>query len=96
MARSREKVLELIRERDAAAREQQRRTISIEEAGLALGIGRSSAYAYAKSGALPTVRLGRRLLVPRAAMDRLLGETPSHGLGRTDAKQEDPARASAS
>jgi excisionase family DNA binding protein len=75
---------------------QERRTVTVEQAAEILGISRGSAYTLAKSGALPTVRLGRRLLVPRAAMDRLLGETPSHGLGRTDAKQEDPARASAS
>jgi excisionase family DNA binding protein len=72
MARSREKVLELIRERDAAAREQQRRTISIEEAGLALGIGRSSAYAYAKSGALPVVKVGKRMRIHKAKFEQLL------------------------
>jgi excisionase family DNA binding protein len=55
---------------------QQRRTVTVEQAAEMLGISRGSAYTLAKSGALPTVRLGRRLLVPKAAMDRLLGETP--------------------
>jgi excisionase family DNA binding protein len=49
-----------------------RRTFTIEEAGQILGLGRNSAYALAKSGRLPTIRLGRRLLVPKAALDRLL------------------------
>jgi excisionase family DNA binding protein len=49
-----------------------RRTYSVEEAAKILGVCRNSAYALAKSGELPTVRLGRRLLVPREALDRLL------------------------
>ena len=49
-----------------------RRTFTVEEAGQILGIGRNTAYALAKSGRLPTIRLGRRLLVPKAALDRLL------------------------
>ena len=49
-----------------------RRTYSVEEAGKILGVCRNSAYALAKSGELPTIRLGRRLLVPRDALERLL------------------------
>ena len=48
------------------------RTYSVEEAGKILGVCRNSAYALAKSGELPTIRLGRRLLVPRDAFERLL------------------------
>jgi excisionase family DNA binding protein len=48
------------------------RTISIEEAAIILGISRGTAYANAKTGALPTIRLGKRLLVPKAALERLL------------------------
>ena len=48
-------------------------TMSVEEAGKALGIGRSTAYALARQGALPVLRLGaRRLVVPRAALLRML------------------------
>lgn len=54
----------------------ERRTLSVEEAALALGIGRGLAYQLARSGQLPVLRLGRKLLVPRAALDRLLGEEP--------------------
>lgn len=51
-----------------------RTTVSVEEVAPILGIGRSSAYQLARSGQIPTLRLGRRLLVPVAALRRLLGE----------------------
>lgn len=47
-------------------------TITIEDAARELGISRNTAYACARTGQIPTVRLGRRLLVPRAALERLL------------------------
>jgi excisionase family DNA binding protein len=50
----------------------ERQTLSVEEAGRILGISRTSAYAYAKDGSLPTIRLGGHLLVPKAALDKLL------------------------
>ena len=52
-----------------------RSTVTVERAASILGIGRSSAYALARSGELPTLRLGRRLVVPVAGLRRLLGET---------------------
>jgi excisionase family DNA binding protein len=51
------------------------RTMTVEEAGRVLGVGRAAAYAAAKSGDLPTIRVGRRLLVPRQRLAELLGET---------------------
>jgi excisionase family DNA binding protein len=51
----------------------ERMTVTVEEAAHLLGIGRQSAYQAARAGELPTIRLGRRLLVPRAQIDRLLG-----------------------
>lgn len=45
---------------------------TIEEAAHLLGIGRSSAYAAAQRGEIPTIRIGRRLLVPKPAFERLL------------------------
>jgi excisionase family DNA binding protein len=48
--------------------------VSVETAGRLLSISRGLAYELAASGRLPTVRLGRRLLVPRAALERLLAE----------------------
>ena len=55
----------------------ERRTLTVEEAGRQLGICRNMAYQLAKDGQLPTIRLGRRLLVPKAALDRLLGNPAS-------------------
>jgi excisionase family DNA binding protein len=52
--------------------EPERRTISVEEAGRILGVSRGAAYAYAKEGSLPTIRLGKRLLVPKSALDKML------------------------
>ena len=38
---------------------------SVEEAAAALGIGRSLAFELVRRGELPTVRLGRRRVIPR-------------------------------
>lgn len=52
-------------------------TLTVEEAAKALGIGRSLAYKMARDGRLPTVRMGRRLLVPISRLDDLLrGQIP--------------------
>jgi excisionase family DNA binding protein len=55
-------------------------TISVERAGEVLGISRRSAYRAATTGELPTIRLGRRLLVPTARLLELLG-LPSDQVG---------------
>jgi excisionase family DNA binding protein len=49
-----------------------RSTLSVEEAGDVLGLSRATAYAAANSGALPVIRIGRRMVVPRHALERLL------------------------
>jgi hypothetical protein len=41
-------------------------SVSVELAGKALGIQRSSAYAAIRSGELPHIRIGRRIAVPTA------------------------------
>jgi excisionase family DNA binding protein len=53
----------------------ERQTISVEEAGLKLGISRNSAYEAARRGEIPTIKIGRLLLVPKAAFARLLEPT---------------------
>jgi excisionase family DNA binding protein len=52
--------------------ETERKTYKIEEAGRLMGVGRNQAYEAARRGDIPTIRIGKRLLVPRAALDRLL------------------------
>jgi excisionase family DNA binding protein len=51
----------------------QRRAVSIEEAARQLGVSRGSAYTAARKGELQTIRIGKRLLVPKVALERLLG-----------------------
>lgn len=48
------------------------RTMTVPEAAAILGIGRNAAYEAAKTGQIPTIRIGKRILVPRAALDRML------------------------
>ena len=57
-------------------------TLTVEEAGKALGVSRMTAYAAVHSGQIPSIRIGRRLLVPRAAFERLLaGATAAEKIG---------------
>ena len=48
-------------------------TCSIDEAAALLRIGRSTAYAAAHDGSLPTFRIRNRLLVPTARLLAMLG-----------------------
>ena len=47
-------------------------TLRVEHAGRLLGISRSTAYEAARSGEIPALRFGRRLVVPTAALLELL------------------------
>jgi excisionase family DNA binding protein len=53
-------------------RENERLTYKIEEAGRLLGIGRNQAYEAARRGDFPVIKIGKRMLVPKAALDRML------------------------
>ncbi len=44
------------------------------EKARALGLGKNAVYQAARNGQIPTLRIGRRILVPRAALERLLAE----------------------
>lgn len=46
--------------------------MSVEEAGQRLGISRCLAYELARSGGLPTLRLGRRYVIPVVAFENWL------------------------
>ena len=52
--------------------EVQRLTLTIEETAKLLGIGRQLAYDRVKTGEIPVIKIGRRLLVPRSALEKLL------------------------
>jgi excisionase family DNA binding protein len=55
---------------------EERLTYTLTEAARRLGISRALAYEAAHRGELPVCRIGRRLLVPRAALLRLLEDAP--------------------
>jgi len=47
--------------------------LTIDEAAAVLRISRQSAYEAARRGEIPTIRLGRRILVPLRALEKLIG-----------------------
>ena len=47
-------------------------TLTVEETAAVLGISRGLAYEMVKTGRIPSVRFGKRVLVPRQALERLL------------------------
>ena len=51
-------------------------TMTIPEAAELLGISRSAAYRAVTRGEIPTIRIGRRLLVPTAKLYAMLGLLP--------------------
>lgn len=48
-------------------------TVPVEVAGAALGLSRGSAYEGCKSGEIPSIRIGKRIVVPTAPLRRILG-----------------------
>ncbi|MBU6215103.1 MAG: helix-turn-helix domain-containing protein [Acidobacteria bacterium] len=52
-------------------------TVTVEEAAQMLGISRSTAYECVRRGELRALRFGRRLVVPRAALEELIGGGPT-------------------
>ena len=61
-------------EQARAVRDDGRLTWTVTEAAMLLGISRASAYEAAHRGELPVRVIGRRMLVPRVALLRLLSE----------------------
>ena len=65
-------------------------TVSVEEAARLLGIGRGTAYELARQGKLPgALRLGRRIVVSRQALERFL---EAHEDGGTPKGYDDEVR----
>jgi excisionase family DNA binding protein len=50
----------------------ERLTLSVEEAAEMLGISRTLAYELVRRGVLPHVRLARRIVISRRAVERLI------------------------
>ena len=62
----------------------ERLTVTVEEAAVMLGISRTTAYGCASRNEIPTVRLGRRIVVPTAALTAMLA-----GDGQPARRRED-------
>lgn len=55
----------------------ERLTYTVSESAELLGISRSTAYELVRTGDLPSLRLGRRIVIVRRAIESLLAGTPS-------------------
>lgn len=51
---------------------EERRTITVAEAGRVLGISRNAAYEAVHRGEIPAIRVGKRILVPLEALEAML------------------------
>lgn len=49
-----------------------RATYDVEEVAQLLGLGRSATYAAVSRGEIPSLRIGRRIVIPHAAVQKLL------------------------
>ena len=54
------------------------KVLTVEEAGRWLGIGRSAAYDAIQRNELPHIRIGRRIVVPIKALERMLDGSSDH------------------
>lgn len=61
-----------------------RLTFTVSEAADVLGISRSLAYELVRTGDLPHLRLGGRIVVPRVALRQLIGDNQTDGTQTTD------------
>lgn len=59
------------------ARKQEKLTYTVGEAASLLGIGRNSAYEGVKSGEIPSIKIGGRILIPRTALEAKLAGSPA-------------------
>jgi excisionase family DNA binding protein len=61
-----------------------RLTLTVDETRKKLGLSRGLIYQAIHKGEIPSVRIGRRILIPRAALEKLLANpgTPNIPAGR--------------
>jgi excisionase family DNA binding protein len=66
-------------------------TLTVPQAARVLGISRGLAYQMARQGTIPTLRFGRRLVVPRKAIEKLLERPPEVDLNQPTKEKHNPA-----
>ncbi len=55
-----------------------RLTLTVDEAAQVLGISRAFAYELVRRGEIPSLRLGRRIIIPRKLVEELLARPAPH------------------
>ena len=60
---------------------EQKATISVREASRLLGTGLNQTYEACRQGTIPTIKVGKRILIPRPAFERLLAGEPCRPTG---------------
>ena len=67
---------------------QERLAFSVDEARRLLGLGRGSMYEAVRTGQIPSIRIGRRIIIPRVGIEQLLAKASMNTLqskiGNTD------------
>lgn len=53
---------------------QEQPTVRVEDAARILGISRNSAYEGVRVGEIPSIRVGRRVMVPTASLLKMVGQ----------------------
>jgi excisionase family DNA binding protein len=53
--------------------------LTVEQTAKLLGISRGLAFTAVRAGDIPSIRIGRRILVPRDALRRLIGDAQVAG-----------------
>ena len=56
-------------------------TLTVMECARLMGLSKGSTYEAVRQGTIPSLRIGRRLVIPRAALERML-----EGQGGKDAR----------
>lgn len=56
----------------------ERKTMTVEEFAYTVGIGKNNAYQLVREGRIPSVRLGRRLVIPANAFELMLEQKPTN------------------
>jgi excisionase family DNA binding protein len=49
---------------------------TVPEAAALIGVSRNNGYELARRGEIPTIRFGKRIMVPKAKFNRMFGESP--------------------
>jgi excisionase family DNA binding protein len=57
-------------------------TLSVRDAAVLSGIGRDALYRLVQDGQIPHLKIGRRVLIPRAALEKWLNEEAARNARR--------------